>query len=389
MTQKENTVTVKLSGRIDSTNSAEVESAVMKQLEGITDTVITLDSEELEYISSAGLRVILRLKKTWPDLRIINVSSEVYEILETTGFTEMMTVEKAYRVVDVEGCEVIGEGFNGKVYRIDGDNVVKTYKNADALTAIRNEREVARLALILGVPTAISYDVVRVGDSYGSVFELLDSRSFARILKDEPERMDWCVKEYVDLLKKVHSIVVPAGKLPSIKENRVRAVRRMKDLLPDGLGDKLERMAEAIPESDHMIHGDYHTKNIVLSGDEVLLIDMDTLSVGDPVFELAQMYNSYRGFSEGDPEVVRRFQGYDASIAREFWARSLAAYLGTEDPQKIAEAEDKIRCLSYAILIDWKNRHTEVSGDSGVYELWKRELTELLRRVDTLDLGLR
>ena len=78
MTQKENTVTVKLSGRIDSTNSAGVESAVMKQLEGITDTVITLDSEELEYISSAGLRVILRLKKTWPDLRIINVSPEVY-----------------------------------------------------------------------------------------------------------------------------------------------------------------------------------------------------------------------------------------------------------------------------------------------------------------------
>ena len=69
-----------------------------------------------------------------------------------TGFTDMMPVEKAYRVVSVEGCEEIGRGANGTIYRIDRDNVVKTYKNADALAEIQHEREVAKLALILGVP---------------------------------------------------------------------------------------------------------------------------------------------------------------------------------------------------------------------------------------------
>ncbi|MBR0085199.1 MAG: hypothetical protein IJL97_01480, partial [Lachnospiraceae bacterium] len=71
-------------------------------------------------------------------------------------FTEMMTVEKAYRVVSVEGCEEIGRGANGTIYRIDRDNVVKVYNNADALEDIQHEREVAKLALILGIPTAIS-----------------------------------------------------------------------------------------------------------------------------------------------------------------------------------------------------------------------------------------
>lgn len=60
----------------------------------------------------------------------------------------------------------------------------------------------AKMALILGLPTAISYDVVRVGDSYGSVFELLNARSFTKILIDEPDKMDWCVEEFVELLKK-------------------------------------------------------------------------------------------------------------------------------------------------------------------------------------------
>ncbi len=379
-------MTFELKGRIDSNNAAQVEQELFSRLPA-GETSVVLDAEKLDYISSAGLRVILRLKKACPDLRVVNVSSEIYEIFDMTGFTEMFTVEKAYRVVSVEGCEVIGEGANGKVYRIDQDNVVKTYKNADALADIRHEREVARLALILGVPTAISYDVVRVGDCYGSVFELLNARAFAKILAEEPERMDWCVEEYVALLKKVHGITVPKGKLPPIKEQFLSRIRRMTDCLPDALGGKLLRMIEAIPDSDRMIHGDYHTKNIVLAGDEVLLIDMDTLSVGHPIFELAQMFNSYIGFAEYDKDIVLRFQGFPFSTSSEFWARSLRAYFDKADERELRELEDKIRCVGYARLIDWKRRHGDLENeeDRKTIELWTKELTGLLEKLDSLD----
>ncbi|MBQ9543944.1 MAG: phosphotransferase [Clostridia bacterium] len=377
-----NKVIIPLSGRIDSSNAAETEAKIFSQLAGKAGVSIEIDAADLVYISSAGLRVILRLKKAYQDLKITGVNSEVYEIFEMTGFTEMMPVEKAYRVVSVEGCEVIGEGANGKVYRIDGDNVVKTYKNADALKDIQHEREVARLALVLGVPTAISYDIVKVGDSYGSVFELLDAKSFSKILAREPERFDWCVKEYIKMLRKIHSITVPEGKLPSIREKTLKAIRRVKDTLPDGLGEKLMNMAEQIPERDRMIHGDYHTKNIVLSGDEVLVIDMDTLSVGDPIFELQRMYNSYVGYSENDPQVVLKFQGFDQETSRRFWHESLAEYLGTRDEQKIKEVENKVRCLSYAYLIDWGTRHD--LEDKALIELWRTRLICLLPEVDSL-----
>ena len=380
------TITINLTGRIDSGNAGEVEQQIRQQLSGQSGVSVILNAETLDYISSAGLRVILRLKKAFPDLRIVDVRSEVYEIFEMTGFTEMMTVEKAYRVVSVEGCEVIGEGANGKVYRIDRDNVVKTYKNADALSEIQHEREVAKLALILGVPTAISYDVVKVGDSYGSVFELLNARSFAKILAAEPERMDFCVQEYVKMLKKIHSITVPEGKLPPANRKVLDAIDRLKDKLPDGLGEKLQRMVQEIPETDTMIHGDFHTKNIVLAGDEVLLIDMDTLSVGHPIFEFVPMYNAYVGFSEYDPEIVLAFQGYSAETARKFWHDSLGAYLQTKDEEKIREVEDKVRCLSYAYLIDRSIRRakTEDEKEMATRALWESRLIELLRRVDSL-----
>ena len=379
-------VKIPLVGRIDSNNSAEIEKQIQEQLTGKGAVPVELDAEGLEYISSAGLRVLLRLKKEHPALSVTGVNSTVYEILEMTGFTEMMTVEKAYRIVSIDGCEEIGRGVNGTIYRIDQDNVVKVYNNADALADIQHERGMAKLALILGVPTAISYDVVKVGNSYGSVFELLNARSFTKILTDEPQKLDWCVEEFVALLKKIHGTVVPEGKLKDIKETVLYWVSTMQSCLPADAAEKLLALVQAVPHDNHMIHGDYHTKNIELQNDEVLLIDMDTLSVGNPVFEFAHIYNSLIGFSEWDHEHIKRFQGYDFETAKAFWAKTLAAYLETDDAAKLRDAEEKIRIVSYTRLLSRSIRHGECETETGKHEfsLWKGELLELLEKTDTL-----
>ncbi len=386
MSNNMETITIPLSGRIDSNNASTVEKEVLAQLEGREVPSLTLDAEALQYISSAGLRVILRLKKTYPDLRITGVHSEVYEILDMTGFTEILTIEKAYRVVSVEGCEEIGRGANGTIYRIDQDNVVKVYNNADALEDIQHEREVAKLALILGIPTAISYDVVKVGDSYGSVFELLNARSFSKILATEPDKMDWCVEEYVNMLKKIHETLVPKGKLPDMKETVLSWAEFLQEHLPKEAGEKLLSLVEAVPHDDHMIHGDYHTKNLELQNDEVLLIDMDTLAVGHPIFELASIFNAFIGFSEQNHEVIKKFQGFDYETAQTFWKKFLAAYLGTNNERKIKEVEDKARIIGYTRLIRRSIRRGGLETEDGQKEirLWKEELLGLLEKTDRL-----
>ena len=68
---------IELRGRIDSNNAAAVEQDILTQLAGGNAQEIILDAADLEYISSAGLRVILRLKKSCPALKIVNVNSEV------------------------------------------------------------------------------------------------------------------------------------------------------------------------------------------------------------------------------------------------------------------------------------------------------------------------
>jgi uncharacterized protein (TIGR02172 family) len=373
-----------IKGRIDSANAAQVEQALQSQIAGQTDLV--LDAQELTYISSAGLRLILHMRKDHPELRIIRVNPDIYQILEMTGFTEMMPVEKTCREVSLEGAEEIGRGANGTIYRIARDSVVKVYKHPEALESIRHEREMAKLALILGIPTAISYDVVKVGDSYGAVFELLNARSFAKILANEPEKLDWCVAEFAKMLRLIHGTEVPAGKLPDMKERALDWAAFMKDYLPKEAADKLYALVEAIPHDDHMLHGDYHTKNLELQNDEVLLIDMDTLSVGNPIFELGSMYNAFLGFSELDHSIVRKYQGFDRELSATFWQKSLAAYLGTSCPTKIREVEDKARVIGYTRMIRRAIRRDGLQTETGRAEIahWKGELLELLRSTDTL-----
>lgn len=376
-----------LSGHIDSGNAPAVESELMALREREPHDGMVLDLKELTYISSAGLRVVLRLRKLEPQFKLVNVSAEVYEILDMTGFTEMMTVEKAYRELSVEGCEVIGRGANGTVYRIDKDTVVKVYRDADCLPDVQRERELARKAFVLGIPTAIPYDVVRVGESYGSVFELLNSRSFSKLIAADPAGMDKYVDLYVDLMKKMHSTHVKPGDMPRMKEIALNWVTFLREYLPADQAEKLVALVEAVPERDTMLHGDYHTNNIVMQNDEVLIIDMDTLCVGHPIFELASMYLGFVAFGELDPNVTLNFLKMTHDTAVVFWKKALAKYLGSDDDAAVRAVEEKAMVIGYARLMRRTIRRNGFDTEDGraTIVLCKERLADLLSRVDSLD----
>jgi anti-sigma regulatory factor (Ser/Thr protein kinase) len=115
-------------------------------------------------------------------------------------------------------------------------------------------------------------------------------------------------------------------------------------------------------------------------------MDMDTLSVGHPIFELAYMYNAFQGFSEMDHEIIKAFQGFDYETGAAFWRKSLAAYLGTNNQRKIREVEDKARILGYARMIRRSIRRGGLDTEKGRTEIefWKKNLLSLLERTDTL-----
>ncbi len=379
-------LTVALIGHIDSANAGDVEKEIREILDAEKPSDLVLDADQLNYISSAGLRIILRLRKEYADLKIINVSSDVYEIFDMTGFTEMMDISKAYRVLSVDGCEVIGQGANGKVYRIDPDTVVKVYFNPDALPEIHRERELARAAFILGIPTAIPYDVVRVGEGYGSVFELLNAKSFAKLLINKEKHLEEVAAMSVDLLKQIHSTKIKPGTMPDMKAVALDWADFLKDYLPEDKWAKLHKLVADVPEDMHMMHGDYHIKNVMLQNGEVLLIDMDTLCHGHPVFELASVYNAYQGYSDVDHQVVQDFIGLPYETARKFWKETLRLYLDGADEETMRSVEEKAMLIGYTRIMRRRIRRNGFDTEEGRIEIEnaKKHILELVDKLDTL-----
>ena len=379
-----NILYIAIDGRIDASNAAEVEEkifAIKKENEG-KHTVI--DADNLEYISSAGLRVILKIRKEEPKLAIINVAPEVYDVFDMTGFTDMITVEKAYKRMSVEGCEFIAKGANGAVYRYDAETIVKTYYSKDALPEIKQERESARKAFVLGINTAIPYGIVRVGDGYGTVTELLNAVNVTKMLCEDPVNIDKPVEYYVDLLKSIHEVEAEDGDFPDMRETAIAWADFVADYIPEAQGKKLRAMIEELPKQNTLMHGDYHTNNIMIQNGEPLLIDLDTLSVGHPIFELGSMYNAFIGFAETDPGITKRFMGYEPETAQRFWKMSLQKYLGTDDAERYCEVENKARVIGYTRLLRRSVRRPDEEGSKEKIEYYKEKLIEVINKVDTL-----
>ena len=87
-------LTVELSGRLDTNTAPELEAALKTALEGVEE--LTFDLEKLDYISSAGLRVLLAAQKTMNrqgSMKVKNANEIIMEIFEVTGFADILTIE--------------------------------------------------------------------------------------------------------------------------------------------------------------------------------------------------------------------------------------------------------------------------------------------------------
>lgn len=327
--------------RIDTVNCMTFEEEAEKFIAENGIQHLTLDAENLTYISSAGLRVLLKLRKEL-EICITNVCPTVYEVFQTTGFDTLMDIKKALRQISVEGCDIIGSGITGTVYRLDSDTIAKVFDPKVPLNAIERERKLARTAFLNGVPTAISYDVVKCGDRYGLVFELINADTFASCLHNRPETFDHYASLYADTLIKLHAAHDETHALPGIAQKYHKWIDGMSVYMSNDELGKLHRLVDSVPDKDTIIHGDFHPKNIMIQNGEPLLIDMSDVSRGNPIFDLAGIGMTHRHYAKTAAEKSVRFLGVDADEVLKLWHFVLSRYFGTEDRQEILKKEEMI-----------------------------------------------
>ena len=347
--EKDSKLEIKLEGRIDTNNAPDVEQEIMSALDANDGKEPLFDAENLEYISSAGLRVLMKIRKKFnKPVDIINVSRDVYDIFETTGFTDLLNVKKAYRKISIDGLQLLGQGMTGNVYRMDDETVLKVFHpNISFDLLISKENKKAKNAFVYGVPTAIPYDIVKVGDCYGIVYEMIKSKDLATVMSEDKSKIEEYMTMFAKTVRQMHSIHVEAGKLDDLKTTSIQALGYFKSVMTDEEIQKVKSVYENIPDSNVFIHGDCHMGNAMLQDGELMFIDLSSGGMGHPIFDMVSMYSIYeRADNDKARAASPMLRLFSSDEIKKMWDVFIHTYFEGKDDEFIKEAEKQIALFS-------------------------------------------
>ena len=344
------TLTVWLTGSIDSTNAQQVEEELMATVGDATNVVLDLGG--VGYLSSYGIRTIMRLAKRCTRFELVNVQPDVYDVLSMTGLTEMLTVRRRLRNISVDGLKQIGAGAFGRVYRLDPERVIKVYSpQVNPLDKIERERLAARAAFVHDIPSAIPFEVVRVGQEHGIIYELIDAQTLGEAVMANPAQVDDYATRMSQLLRKLHSTHFDAGSLPvarGIFHGWVDVAEKSGLYRTDTIAE-LRRVVDDLGAADTFVHGDFHPANIMVMPDkELLLIDMGDASMGNPLIDVAGTFHVLR-IATRRPGGAERLTGMTQELLDRLWDVFVRTYYNVADGDD-ARMEELERKLRFAAL---------------------------------------
>lgn len=343
---------IRLPERITSTNAQDVQNETKRILNESATKSFQLDAADMSYISSAGLRVLLAFTKAGYDFEIINVLPSAYDVFDVTGFSKLLKIKKAYREMSIEGLPVIGIGATSKVYRVDKDTILKVFSPDRPLELIEKEIQHAKDAFLMGVTTAISYDIVKVGDSFGTVFELLNSKTLSEMLQEYPEREEELITNYARFMKNMHKVTLPKEEFGSEKDLLLEMLRKYSDKCTEEEYHMMSDVITAIPDRSTFVHGDFHPKNVMLQDGEPILIDMYEASCAHPIFDIMSL-GVLRILSDVVPDAMAlNLAGMTCEQARKVWDKFLRVYFETEDEGRLKEINTVTLC--YSAIRAWR-----------------------------------
>lgn len=354
-------LTVSLDGRMDTEAAVKFEAELAEICKNNPHESMVFDAEKLLYVASSGLRTILKMAKTEKNFSVENVSPAVYSVFEMTGFSRIIKIRKALRKIDLEKCEKIGFGGNGAVYRVSEDEIVKVNYNPATYAALDLELAKAKEAFLLGIPTAISFDLVDCGEGKrGVVYETIKSRTLGESIQSNPELMEELTERYVEQLNTLHAVHTDNPVFGNAKDNYRTQVENASKYLTDEEGKMLEQILAALPEGDRLVHCDAHPKNIMIQNGDMLWIDMEGMATGHPIYDLISIAAVLNGMRTD--EMSLGICGMDNQTVLKFKDCFIRKYFMTEDPeavQRYSSMIDALRLIRAVFAIGFTSKNTE------------------------------
>lgn len=330
---------VKPSGMLDTLSAPAFGEEVRKAHAKHPDLPLVIDFSKVEMLTSMGIREILTCKKQF-DFTMTNVNHDVFAVLELTGLSDLLSIKRKLPEYDVTGRPVLGKGKNGAVYYLSDELVIKVFIRNPDVDEMIHERITAKKALVAGIPTAISYGFATAHGKPALVFELVKASSLSKKIEEDAANIDHYLEEYVEVVKKFHTL--PKEVVNSfLKVDMCAQLHEKTDALKEVLsGEELQKLHDLITtcsEKIVLMHGDIQPGNVMATENGLVFIDMDTISQGAAIFDIAYLYRSLVGFEKVIPGNVPQVMGISADTAKCLYERFVREYYKEETEAEIQE----------------------------------------------------
>jgi uncharacterized protein (TIGR02172 family) len=256
-----------------------------------------------------------------------------------------------YQNIDISTWTQVGEGGNGKTYVHPGhpDFLLKVNNppRCDEAT-VKQELDFAQHVYALGIPTPRMFDMVRVGDGYGQLVELIKGKkSLSRICADESSRIGEMAKLLASLGLRLHAIPCNTDFFPSRKELALKGIDAS-DFVDDADKEKLRAFLQGVEDEKTCLHGDFQMGNLIISADgKPYWIDLGWFSHGSPMFDMGHLFLVCQVYSQF-PTAQDIFHMSQEQL-KNFWNLFAEAYTGNKDISAFTALAGKFAPLDVCI----------------------------------------
>ena len=247
------------------------------------------------------------------------------------------------RTVPVDSLKIIGEGKNAEVFKLDENKILKLYRKSVTKEVSYSQYKTSRYAYEFGINTARVYDYVRCGDRYGIIFEYIKAQKLAQYMSRPEVNSADAARKLGSTLRHIHSLEIDKDCLLPLKSVYRSKVERFSKFMTLEQIERLVALIDLLPGKPVVLHGDFHKGNIFVRDGEYLVIDLDNMSYGSPLFDFIKMYCTEKITEKDLPEEMARYYreaGITDEMICEHMYCILEGYFDTKDRDLIRKYDD-------------------------------------------------
>jgi uncharacterized protein (TIGR02172 family) len=216
--------------------------------------------------------------------------------------------------------QIIGIGRTAEILAWEDNKVLKLFRKAWTLSAVRWEEKIARIiSEAAPLPAPRVHGIIEVKGRYGILYDNVEGPSMLKALESKPSELEHFANLFAELHARMHSVRVED--LPSQHQQIEKKILRAEPL-PKNLRDGALKALRRLPDDDLLCHGDFHPDNIQMSKRGPIIIDWCDATRGTPEADIAR---TLLLISHGQPVYSLKFDPEELSSLR---AQFVSIYLG-------------------------------------------------------------